>query len=104
MRKRWAIFVPAVLIAVIAIIAWDSGWAKRESRAAFAARFHGIPRLALGRQYYRGVICGTYQFPSRPPERFIFVSHYSSGENPEGLWVSSDPMFQPSARKLCQKG
>ena len=32
MRKRWVILIPAVMIAIVAIIIWDSGWAKREAR------------------------------------------------------------------------
>lgn len=90
------------MIAIVAIIVWDSGWAKRESSEAFRARFNRIPQLALDQQHYRGVICGTFSFLPQQPNRFVFVSHYSSGEDREGLLIQSDPEFPTNAGKLCR--
>jgi len=104
MWKWRAVSFLIVLIAVTAIIVWDSGWAKREASAAFQARFHKVPLLALDQQFYRGIICGTYQFPSRGPDRFVFVNHYSFGEEPEGLMVRTDTAFPSTASKLCPNG
>lgn len=102
MRKRSVILIPAVMLAVVAIIIWDSGWAKRETSEAFRARFNRTPHLALDQQHYRGVICGKYRFLPQLPNRFVFVSHYSFGEDREGLLIQSDPQFPTIAGKLCR--
>jgi len=102
MRKRVVILLPALIIVIVAIIVWDAGWAKRESSDAFRARFNRTPQLALDQQHYRGVICGMYRFKSQPPNPFVFVSHYHSGEDREGLLIEADPQFPTTARRLCQ--
>jgi len=43
------------MIAIVAIILRDAGWAEREPSDAFRARFNRTPQLALAQQHYRGV-------------------------------------------------
>jgi hypothetical protein len=101
---KWRVAILlTVLVTFVAIIIWDSGWANRETSAAFSARFQTVPRLSFDQQFHRGVICGSYQFRLQMPGRFLFVSHYSSGDNPEGLLIQSDAPFQAAAYKLCPK-
>ena len=92
----------ALLAGVLGLIWWDSKWAERETSAAFELRMHLVPHLTFDQQYFRGVICGTYKFPSQSPRRFVFVSHDSSGEIPEGLLVPSDPNYLAIASKSCR--
>jgi len=103
MQKSRLIALAAIVAIVVGIIAWDANWAGREANAAFEARLHATPKLVIDQQYDRGVICGSYQFGSQAPGRFIFVSYYSSGVSPEGLLISSDPTYRPTANKWCRK-
>jgi hypothetical protein len=96
------ILLLAIMIAIVAVIAWDAGWAMRESSEAFRARFNRTPQLALDQQHYRGVICGKYRFSHQQPNGFVFVSHYFSDEDREGLLIQSDPQFPTTANKLCR--
>lgn len=103
MQKHVVVLLPILMLVIVAIIVWDAGWAKRESSDAIRLRFNRTPQLVLDQQHYRGVVCGTYRFESRQPDRFVFVNHYHSGEAREGLLVEADPQFPATARKLCQK-
>lgn len=44
-----------------------------------------MPQLSFDPQYYRGEACGSFKFSSQRQGRFVFVSNYSSGVDPEGL-------------------
>jgi hypothetical protein len=103
MWKWRAAMLLVVAAAIVGIILYDAGWARRETSAAFAARFGKVPQLSLDEQHHRGVICGSYKFPFSNPDRFIFVSHYSSAEYAEGLNVSADVPYRAKALALCEK-
>ena len=103
MRNWRAATLLAVAALIVGIIIYDAGWARRDTSAAFAARFGKVPQLSFDQQYNRGVICGWFRFPSQGSSRFVYVSHYSSGEHPEGLRVSSDATYPATAQMLCQK-
>jgi hypothetical protein len=92
----------SVAAVVVSIVIYDSGWAKREASAAFAARFGKVPQLSLDHQHHRGVICGSFRFPFQKRDRFVFVSQDSAGDYPEGLNVSSDAAYRPKAQALCE--
>jgi hypothetical protein len=85
------------------MIAYSQGWAYRETSAAFEARFGKVPQLSFDPQYYRGEACGSFKFSSQRQGRFVFVSHYTSGADPEGLWLQSDAAYLPLAHKLCAR-
>lgn len=102
MRTPRLIGLVVLIAAVIAVIGWDAGWARRETGDAFAARFGRLPHLTVEQQYRRGMIWGTYRFASEPPSRFVFVSHYSAGDERQGLSISSDPGFRATAEGVCR--
>ena len=93
----------AVAVLIIGIVIYGQGWAQRETSAAFEAKFGTVPQLSFDPQIYRGEACGSFKFPSQKPSRFVFVSHYSSGRDPEGLWLQPDATYSSLAQKLCKK-
>ena len=97
----FAAAIAAALAVVIAIMTHVSHWAEREVPAAFVQRFHEAPKLSFDPQIHRGVMFGRYRIPAQAPHRFVFVSHYSSGENREGLLIAADSDFQATADQLC---
>ena|SRR5438309_4917814 len=101
-RWRAAILLTYAAL-IIGIILYDRGWASREVSAAFNARFGNVPQLSFDPQHDRGEVCGSFKYSSKEQGRFVFVSHYSSGDDPEGLWLESDAVYLPVADKLCQK-
>jgi len=94
----------AVAVLFISIILYSQGSVHRETSAAFAARFGKVPQLSFNRQRYRGEVRGSFKFSPDKKGRFVFVSHYSSGLDPRGLWLQSDAGYLPLAHKLCWQG
>jgi hypothetical protein len=92
----------AVAVTFIGMVLYSWNWAPRETGAAFRARFGRVPQLSFDSQYYRGEVCGSFKFDSQKPARFVFVSHYSAGIDPEGLRLESDGGYGTLAHKLCR--
>ena len=102
MWKRRAVAALAILAVIVGIIMWNSGSTEREANAALATRFHRAPKIMDSLQIWRGITCGSYRLPAQQPNRFIYVSHYSDGDSPEGLLVAGDANFQSTFDKRCQ--
>ena len=100
---KWRIAVSlGVAVIFVGVVLYSRTWAPRETGAAFKARFGRVPQLSFDPQYYRGEVCGSFKFDSQKLAPFVFVSRYSSGDDPEGLRLESDSGYAGLAHKLCR--